>query len=80
LGGFSAQLADFAVTIPAFNRVPVTLVVWKGDEEFPSDASVLFDSTKNEYLPAEDIIVVCQTSSGKMIRIQQSLQQNYKLK
>jgi len=50
----------------------VTLVIWKGDAEFPPNAGILFDSTVHEYLPAEDIIVLSQTIAWKLVKIQQT--------
>ena len=67
LGGVRTALADAAVTIPAFPRVPVTLVLWKGDEEFPPNANILFDSTILDYLPVEDVNILCQTIIWQMV-------------
>ncbi|MBI4296757.1 MAG: DUF3786 domain-containing protein [Chloroflexi bacterium] len=69
LGGEKADYGDAAVTIKAFPRVPITLVVWRGDEEFPPEANILFDSTISDYLPTEDIIVLCQTISWKLVSL-----------
>jgi Domain of unknown function (DUF3786) len=69
LGGFPANYGDVAVTIPAFARVPVTLVLWAGDDEFPPNANILFDSTILDYLSAEDINVLCQTISWKLVKM-----------
>jgi|WetSurMetagenome_2_1015567.scaffolds.fasta_scaffold26235_4 hypothetical protein len=69
LGGIAADFGDSSVTIPAFSRVPVTLVVWKDDEEFPANANVLFDSTIQEYLPSEDIVILCQTIIWKLAQL-----------
>ncbi|MBI2829901.1 MAG: DUF3786 domain-containing protein [Chloroflexi bacterium] len=69
LGGEKADYGDAAVTIRAFPWVPITLVVWRGDEEFPPEANILFDSTISDYLPTEDIIVLCQTMSWKLVRL-----------
>ena len=68
LGAVRASLGDLAVTIPAFPRVPVTLVLWKGDDEFPPNANILFDSTVQDYLSAEDINVLCQTISWQLVK------------
>jgi len=68
LGGYKVNYGDVAVTIPAFSRVPITLVLWKEDTEFPPNANVLFDSTILDYLPAEDVSVVCQTISWRLVR------------
>ncbi len=72
IGGYKADHGDVAITIPAFTRVPITLVIWKGDDEFPPDANILFDSTIMDYLSAEDIIILCQTISWRLVRLMQS--------
>ena len=61
LAGRKADFGDIAVTIDAFHRVPITLVLWQGDSEFPPEGSILFDSTIPDYLATEDITVLCQT-------------------
>jgi hypothetical protein len=60
LGGKKADFGDVSVTISAFPRVPITLVLWQGDSEFPTSASIMFDATVSDYLPTEDIIVACE--------------------
>jgi hypothetical protein len=67
-GGYRADYGDIAVTIPAFRFVPVTFIVWKGDEEFPPEANILFDSTTPGYLSTEDIIVLCEIITWKLVR------------
>lgn len=67
-GGRPSSYGDIAVTIDAFPRVPVTFVLWKGDDEFPSDANLLFDSTVTDYLPAEDIIVLSEIVTWKLVQ------------
>ncbi len=56
---FAAQIAsmgDVSVTIQAFPKVPITLIIWRGDEEFPPNGTILFDSSiKDNLLSAEDI-------------------------
>lgn len=69
LGGYKADYGDMAVTIYAFRRVPITLVLWQGDEEFASEGNILFDSTIVDYLPTEDIIVLCEVIVWKLIKL-----------
>ena len=68
LGGYKADYGDAAVTINAFPYVPITLVLWRGDEEFPPSGSIIFDATISDYLSAEDISVSCQTISWKLVK------------
>ncbi|MGD9116226.1 MAG: DUF3786 domain-containing protein [Dehalococcoidia bacterium] len=67
LGGTKADYGDVAVTIGAFKRVPITFVLWKGDEEFPPDGSILFDATVTDYLSIEDINVLCERIAWRLV-------------
>lgn len=69
LGGDKADYGDVAVTINAFKRVPITFVLWRGDEEFPPDGSILFDATVSDYLSIEDINVLCERIAWKLVRL-----------
>ncbi len=68
LGGRKADYGDVAVTINAFRHVPITLVLWQGDEELTASGNILFDSTVSEYLSTEDIHVLCETIVWKLVR------------
>ena len=46
---------DFSVVVRAFPLVPVALILWKGDEEFPPEGNILFDQNISDILSAEDI-------------------------
>ena len=54
-GANASSLGDISVLIQAFPKIPVTLVIWRGDEEFSSDGTILFDSSIQNILSAEDI-------------------------
>ncbi len=68
LGGHRASYGDVAVTINAFSYVPITLILWRGDEEFAPEGSVLFDSTISDYLSTYATTVLCETISWKLVR------------
>ncbi len=55
LGGKKANLGDISMTFRPFPKIPLTLVLWRGDEEFPPNGSILFDSTIGLFLSGEDI-------------------------
>lgn len=69
LGGRKADYGDAAVTIDAFERVPVTLVLWRGDKEFPPEGSILFDSTISDYLTNDDIHTLCENTAWRLVRL-----------
>ncbi len=52
----TSSIGDISVLIQALPKTPVTLVIWKGDEEFSSDGTILFDSSIKNILSAEDIV------------------------
>lgn len=55
IGGADLDLADAALRLQALPRVPVAVLLWKGDDEFPSQARILFDGSAHHYLPTEDL-------------------------
>ena len=69
LGGHKADYGDAAVTINAFSRVPITFVLWRGDEEFPADGNIIFDSTVSDYLSTEDINVLCEAIAWRLVKL-----------
>ncbi|MFC2020563.1 DUF3786 domain-containing protein [Chloroflexota bacterium] len=66
-GGYRADYGDTSATINAFNRVPITIVMWHGDDELAPQGNILFDATVSDYLPTEDITVLCETITWKLI-------------
>lgn len=46
---------DVSLCLDAFAKVPVALIIWRGDDEFPPEGNILFDSSISSILSAEDI-------------------------
>jgi hypothetical protein len=55
LGGSKAEFGDVSFRLFPFPRVPVTIILWAGDDEFPSKSSLLFDSSCTPHM-ATDIL------------------------
>ncbi len=68
LNGKPLDSGDAAIELPYFPFVPITCVVWKGDDEFPPEASVLFDETAEIYFSAEDMAVAAQMAVLELMR------------
>lgn len=49
------DFGDFSAAVRALPLVPVVLVLWQGDDEFPPEGNILFDRGISGILPAEDI-------------------------
>jgi hypothetical protein len=69
LGGTKSDYGDIAVIINALPFVPLTIVLWKGDGEFPPDGNIMFDSTITDYLPMEDITILCEIIAWRLVRL-----------
>jgi hypothetical protein len=67
LGGEPQPLGDAAARFLAFPRVPITHVLWGGDEEFAPEATILFDATIPGYLPTEDIAALAGASVYRLM-------------
>ncbi len=55
LGAEELQYGDCAIKLLPVPRIPVTLIYWKGDDEFPPRSDLLFDST-SEFQASIDIL------------------------
>jgi len=53
LGGEEVELADAAVRLHPFPRIPVVVLLWLQDAEFPARADLLFDSTCELQAPTD---------------------------
>jgi hypothetical protein len=66
-GGESKDVGDASFILHAFPFIPVQYVLWEGDEEFPPSVQLLFDASVDHYLSLEDIVVLGQMSTGRVI-------------
>jgi len=66
LGGYKVGYGDIAVSIKAFPKVSVVIVLWRGDDEFAPNATILFDSTVTDYLSTEDMAMLCERIVEKL--------------
>lgn len=57
-GGVQREEGDVCICFQAFPKIPVCLILWAGDDEFPPDGNVLFDASIARYLIAEDVAVL----------------------
>jgi hypothetical protein len=54
-GALPFNQGDVSVVVRALPLVPIALILWKGDEEFPPEGNVLFDRSIIGILSAEDV-------------------------
>ncbi len=60
LGGERINYGDIGFRFTVLPQIPIDFVFHRGDEEFPPACKVLFDASISDYLPTEDIAVICE--------------------
>lgn len=68
LDGKKMTGGNMAFQFHVFPRVPLGLVCWEGDDEFPPSANILFDANAKHFLTAEDYAVVGEYFVGQLIK------------
>lgn len=58
LGGLEIGIGDVGVVIYVFPRLPVAVILWTADEEFPARANMVFDSSAPGYLTTAALYVL----------------------
>ena len=69
LGGKEMEMGDASMTFYPFPKIPLTLILWKGDEEFPPEGTILFDSSIKNFLYGEDIAFLTGNTVHKLMAI-----------
>ena len=69
LGGRKAEYGDVSFVLPSLPRIPMTYIIWEGDEEFPATIQLLFDKSVEGYLSLEDIVVVGEMATSRLIAL-----------
>lgn len=67
LGGKPLQAGDGAAQLQVLPNISLSFILWKADEEFSASASILFDAAIEQFLSAEDIVVLCQRMVLKLL-------------
>jgi hypothetical protein len=57
LKGTIASKGSASVDLLLFPKVPVTVIVWQGDDEVPPACTLLFDRSIGDIFPTEDVAV-----------------------
>lgn len=58
LGGTPLQLADAAFSFTITRDIPLAVLYWTGDEEFPAEAKILYDKSISEPLPLDIVFAL----------------------
>lgn len=69
LGGIETDGGDAAVVIPTLPRIPVTVILWVGDLEFPARAQMLLDETAIQHLGLDALWASLILTSEALIQV-----------
>ncbi len=67
LSGKQCNFGDVAVEVETLKGVPLVFVLW-GEDEFPASANVLFYESASSYLPTEDLAVLGELVSHRLLK------------
>ena len=67
LGGTKVELADAAFMLLPLPKIPLTYLLWEGDEEFEANMTVLFDRSIERHLTADAIWGTVQLVSDMLV-------------
>jgi hypothetical protein len=68
---FNAQKCEFgdaSISLYILPRLPLTIVIWRGCEEFQARASVLFDQTAASQMPLDALLVSVNLAVDSLIK------------
>jgi len=68
LNGFALTYCDYSVEIPALPHLPLTIILWQ-QSEFPATATLLFDHSASTYLPTEDLAVLGELTTARLLHL-----------
>lgn len=66
LGGRPVDMGDAAFEFNALPRVPITVVLWVADEEFPARVQFLYDKLADRHLPLDALWVLTKHLAKKL--------------
>ena len=72
-GAKRCEFGDASIQLNVLPRIPLTMVIWQSDEEFPARASVLFDETAAEQLPLDALWSAANLAIKALIKESQTL-------
>jgi hypothetical protein len=73
LGGKKVDIGDVGIEIRVFPNVPMVFGLWLADDEFPADATILYDCSAVKELHVEDLAGLCSSATDEIIRVAESV-------
>jgi len=61
------EFGDASIELDVLPRVPLTIVIWRRDEEFAARASILFDQTAAAQLPLDALLAAVNLTVDALV-------------
>lgn len=68
LDGTASEPGDRSFCFEVLPRLPIMLVCWLGDEEFPPSYQLLFDESASYYMPTDGCAILGNLLTSKLIK------------
>ena len=69
LGGKRLPWSDAGYELKAFSCIPVRFLFWDGDDEFPAQGNVLFDSSATDFIHGESVVTIAAIGLDRIVKL-----------
>lgn len=69
IGGQPASLGHVSVVFKMFPKIPICVILWRGDDEIEANATILFDPSIEHFLHIESIICAGNYLANHLIKL-----------
>ena len=73
LNARACTFGDASIEILVLPRIPITLIIWAADEEFPARASILFDRSASEQMPLDALYALAKLTISTTVTLLQEI-------
>lgn len=67
LGGSDIGVGDVGFEVPCFAEIPLRLLFWDGDDEFPAQANMLFDEGVVDFIHVESLVSIATECLSRLL-------------
>lgn len=67
LGGQILPVSDVGFELKGFDCIPMRVYFWDGDDEFPAQANLLFDSSATDFIHVESIVTIATVGVRRIV-------------
>ncbi|MFW9994750.1 MAG: DUF3786 domain-containing protein [Candidatus Odinarchaeota archaeon] len=67
-GARSLDTGDASIELLVFPKIPLTVIIYEGEEGIPGGANILYDQSASDHLHPEDLAVIGELVAHKLIK------------